>query len=349
VTVAATGRVIAVTVALVTLCVALAGCDDAGDGPDAPPGRLTVAGYLVPWDPRSTPASGAGVLAEVSPVWLRPTDAGTVEFVSELARATAPEDLGVPVAPSISNFRAGRWDGDLVARLVGDPQQRTAHVAAIVDEVRSRGWRGVDLDYESLPAASRDAYSAFVAELADALHQVPARLSVTVHAKTREPGEWSGAQAQDWRAIGAAADEVRVMAYDHSFASSPPGPIAPLPWVDQVLTLAAASVPLERIALGVATYGYDWSGPAPAAAMQWAEVDALAADRQESAQWDDRSASPWLRYADDGGAEHTVWYEDARSLQAKLDLAQRHGVSRVVIWRLGGEDPAIWSTLRAAQ
>jgi spore germination protein len=349
VTVAATGRVIAVTLALVILTAALVGCDDAGDDVAAPPGRLTVAGYLVPWDPRSTPTSGAGVLAEVSPVWLRPTDAGAVEYVSDRVRATTPEDLGVPVAPSISNFHDGRWDGDLVARLVGDPQRRTAHVAAIVEVVRSHEWRGVDLDYESLPASSRDAYSAFVAELADALHQIPARLSVTVHAKTRDPGEWPGAQAQDWRAIGAAADEVRVMAYDHSFAGSPPGPIAPLSWVDQVLTLAAASVPLERIALGVATYGYDWSGPAPAAALQWVEIDALVADRRGSPQWDDQSASPWLRYTDEGGAEHTVWYEDARSLQAKLDLARRHGVSRVVIWRLGGEDPAIWSTLRAAQ
>ena len=142
--------------------------------------------------------------------------------------------------------------------------------------------------------------------------------------RTGEPSERPRTRSGSWRTT-------------ISFAGSPPGPISPLSWVDQVLTLAAAHVPLDRIALGVATYGYDWSGAAPAAAMQWADVDALAAARGGTPQWDDGTASPWLRYIDDSGVEHTVWYEDARSLAPKLDLARRHGVSRIVLWRLGGK------------
>ncbi len=335
--------------AVALLVTVLAACTGSSGGAGTMPSGLTVAGYQVPWDPRSDPAAGAGVLDEVSPVWFQPTDAGSVDYASEQARASeATLDVaGMRIVPSISNFRAGRWDGELVARLFTDPQRRSAHVRAIVDLVRSHGWPAVDIDYESLPASSRSDYSAFVSELAGGLHAVPAQLSVTLHAKAAEPGSWHGAQAQDWQAIGRAADEVRVMAYDYASASSPPGPIAPPSWVDQVLKLATEQVPRDRITLGLATYGYDWAGDGPGSAVQWADVPAIAERYSAAPQWDTRTSSPWMRYADESGREHTIWYEDARSLGGKLDLARRHGVRSVVLWRLGGEDPAVWSVLRA--
>jgi spore germination protein YaaH len=335
----------------VAACAAPNGADGAsgdGGGPAPLGGGLRVTGYLVPWDPRSEPTVGAGVVTEVSPVWYQPTDAGAVVFASAEARASS-EVFGsarAPLTPSISNFRAGRWDGELVSRLIADPQRRAAHVATIVELVRAGGWPGIDIDYESLPAASRASYRTFVAELARALHRLPARLSVTVHAKTAEPGEWSGAQAQDWRAIGAAADEVRVMAYDYSSAGSPPGPIAPRAWVEKVVKLAATLIPRDRVALGLPTYGYDWTGGAGGAPVQWADVAALAGSTGAQPQWDAGSSSPWLRYHDGRGRQHTVWYEDARSLAVKLEVARRYGLTRVVLWRLGGEDPAIWPALR---
>ena len=355
----ATGRGTAVSVtaamlrlaASVLLVTALTACTGSSVGPDTGPPSLHVAGYVVPWDRRSDPAVGARVLDEVSPVWFQPTESGTVEYASEQARASDANfgAAGLPVMPSISNFRGGAWDGELVAGLVSDPQRRSAHVAAIVALVHSHGWSGVDIDYESLPASSRTDFSAFLTELAHALHAVPARLSVTVHAKTVEPGGWPGAQAQDWHAIGAAADEVRVMAYDYSHSASPPGPIAPPSWVDMVLTLAAKSVPLDKITLGLATYGYDWIDDANGTPMQWVDVQAVAQTRGAPLEWDDHTSSPWLRYTDEQGRGHTVWYEDARSLDAKLDIARHHNVRRVVLWRLGGEDPSVWAVLHAAR
>jgi len=323
--------------------------------PGATVSGLAVAGYVVPWDPRSRATAGAGVLAAVSPVWFQPTETGAVVYASTSARssvATVDADAaahGVALAPSISNFRNGGWDGALISHLVADRQRRSAHVAAIVDLVRTKHWPGIDIDYESLPASSRASYSAFIAELATALHRLPARLSVTLHAKTAEPGEWFGAQAQDWRAIGAAADEVRVMAYDYSYAASRPGPIAPPSWVDQVLGLATRLVPPDRIVLGLPTYGYDWAAGTSGVPVQWADVQAIARTHAVSQQWDAKRGSPWLRYTDAQVRQHTVWYEDGRSLAAKLDVAKDHGLTRVVLWRLGGEDPEIWTTLRAAR
>ena len=52
--------------------------------------------------------------------------------------------------------------------------------------------------------------------------------------------------------------------------------------------------------------------------------------------------SPTFRYTAADGTPHAVWYVDAASLNLRLELARSRGL-RVGLWRLGREDPAIWS------
>jgi spore germination protein YaaH len=60
--------------------------------------------------------------------------------------------------------------------------------------------------------------------------------------------------------------------------------------------------------------------------------------------WDDANAATRLTYTQDG-VSHEVWFEDARSISAKLDVAQRYGVDGVFLWMYGPEDPGIWPAM----
>jgi spore germination protein YaaH len=324
-----------------------------------PDGLSIRVGYLVPWDPRGIAAvdQGAGdrgALSELSPVWYQPDEMGKIVFASPEAQHSASVmekqaiSRGLALMPSIANYRQGGWDSALVHRLLTDPQARAAHISAVLTLVQSHSWAGIDLDYESLPSADREAYSAFIRDLSGALHKEHKRLSLTVHAKTSEPGDWSGAQAEDWRALGVSADEIRIMAYDHATDQTAPGPIAPLSWVERVLRLAVSEIPRDKVLLGVGTYGYDWTGANEGTSVQWADAEATARDHAVAVEWDASSSAPWFTFTDTSGRLHTVWYENARSLQAKVDLARQYRIAGVFVWRLGGEDPAIWDALRHA-
>jgi spore germination protein YaaH len=324
------------------------------------PYKLSIrAGYLVPWDTRgiATIEQGnvnGGALTELSPVWYLPGDQGQIVFASQEAQISALEveqqalSHGLAVMPSISNYRDGHWDGGLIHHLLTDPVARAAHIAAISTLVLSHGWTGIDLDYEALPSADRDAYSGFIRALSKTIHQLHKRLSLTVHAKTSEPGDWSGAKAEDWQALGASADEIRVMAYDHATGETAPGSIAPLPWVKQVLQLAVKEIPREKILLGLGAYGYDWTSSGRGTSLQWADAEQLALDHAVPPAWDTASSSSWFTYTDAQGLKHTVWYETEPSLQTKIDLARRSQIAGVFVWRLGGEDPNVWDALRRA-
>lgn len=312
----------------------------------------TVAAYVVPWDADAGIASlrrHGDVLTAVSPVWFHPgDDGGLVEHrdpgLRELIAVADAHD--VAVVPAITNHRDGRWDADLVHRLVADPERRADHVERIVALVLRRDFAGVDLDYEALRPGDRDAYAAFVAELAEALHAHDRTLSVTVQPKTSDAGGAPFHRAQDYTALGRAADQVRVMIYDQHGPWSQPGPLASIGWTTDVIEYAVSRIPAHKVVVGIGAYGYDWAGDGGWDLM-WREAVDLAAHHDAPLHWDTDHAAPFFTYADERDVVHTVWFENAASQLAKVEVARRHGVGGVFVWRLGGEPPGLWEDLRA--
>jgi spore germination protein len=202
----------------------------------------------------------------------------------------------------------------------------------------------VDIDYESMPAAARDPFTQFVRELAAEMHAKDKKLIVTVHPKTSEPGGWNGPQSHDYHAIGEVADYVRIMAYDLHHRGGPPGPIAPIGWVEEVIAFSVTTMPAEKLVLGMPLYGYDWPATGKAKSVVHDDVASFTQERGIAIQWDEAAATPFFKYAEDG-QERTVWFENQASVQAKAELAKRHGLRGVAMWRLGREDKGIYPYL----
>ena len=44
-------------------------------------------------------------------------------------------------------------------------------------------------------------------------------------------------------------------------------------------------------------------------------------------------------------ARHLVWFEDKISLETKLKVLERLGLSHIGLWRLGTGDPDFWALI----
>jgi spore germination protein YaaH len=252
----------------------------------------------------------------------------TFALAREIAKRNRVEFYGM-----INNYSDGEgtdgFEPTRMTKAVATAESRAAHVAELVKMLKQDGAQGVDLDFESMKGDDRDRYSAFVALLAKALKRESMKLSVTVHPKQEVIGGWDAVKAQDYKALGAVADRFNVMTYDFSWSTGPEGAIAPNDWVERVITFAATQVPANKIGVGIACYGYDWS-KSPATSLTWPDFNA------KEAKIDPPSGELINGKAHFSGAE---------AFRQKYQIATKLGIKSVAFWYCGSEDPAIWSFL----
>lgn len=265
---------------------------------------------------------------------------------------------GIHYIPTVSS---GWENGSRILRILTDPQLRANHIDAIMKVARSPNVDGIDLDYENLPPEARAPYSGFVTILAGMLHLEGKILSVTVPPKISNDDPCIICRFADYATLGTVVDRFRVMGYEYHGKTGAPGPIAPIWWLRQVVSYTVTQVPRERVTLGVHLYGYDWGGK-ETPALWWSDVQVLK-DRYNGeiryTETDPRGlvgesmmtySIPEPRFCgahfDDcpraAGESHTVWFVDSRYVEATWDIVKEFQLGGIVMWRPGGEDPAIW-------
>ena len=127
--------------------------------------------------------------------------------------------------------------------------------------------------------------------------------------------------------------------------------VAPIGNVRDVLDYAVTRVPPEKLLLGVPNYGYDWplpyvSGVTDAKSLSNVQAVALARETGAEIQYSGASQAPWFRYTR-AGVVHEVWFEDAKSIRAKLELVAEYGLHGAGYWNLMRPFPENWAVLNA--
>jgi spore germination protein len=298
-----------------------------------------ISGWIPPWDTAALGSIQRNAVDESNPVWYSMSSRGEIVANWNAENPTWRAAMnGTELLPTIQNVVGGAYDESVVASLLSSAASREAHATAIHALVLAKGYDGIDIDYESLSASQRANFSAFIGVLADKLHASDRLLSVSVYPKVDDRADWDGPAAQDWRILGKHADRVKIMAYDFHWSTSKAGALTPLDWLDRVVTYAESAIPAEKISVALPWYGYDWVGT-KGVGVSYSEAMARA-KANGSAIRRDASGEATFTYGD-----HTVYFQDAASYQAKIDLlARRHpNVKRIAHWRVGQEDPAIWS------
>jgi spore germination protein len=237
-------------------------------------------------------------------------------------------------------------DGAIVHRILTEPALRGRTLAQLVALAASPAYAGLNLDLENDGPSDRGALSLFVQTLARDLHAEHRRLAVDVVGVVSEPIPRPAAGFYNYRAISANADTVFVMAWGTHWEGSPPGPIAPLSYVQGVARFVSSLPYASRFVLGVPMYGLDWpipnDRPGRASALEYAEVQALARSVGATPARDPSSDELTFAYTR-ARVPHRIWYMDAQAILDCLRIARANGL-QAGVWRLGEEDQSLWAS-----
>lgn len=243
----------------------------------------------------------------------------------------------------------GQFSGERAQQLLRDPVARGALIENLAQTIAAQGFAGVDIDFEYIPPEDAAAYSDFVRAVRARLE--PSGLTVIVALAPKTSADQPGLlyESHDYAALGAAADDALIMTYEWGYALSEPMAVAPINKVEQVVRFAVSQIPPEKIFMGIPNYGYDWTLPyikGQSRARSLGNVQAVEQAVQVGApiRFDAEAQSPHYNYWRER-AEHEVWFEDARSIRAKLALAGEYRLRGVSVWNIMRYFPQLWLVL----
>jgi spore germination protein YaaH len=257
-----------------------------------------VLGYYVPYDATSWASleAHADQLDVIAAQWASIDACGGITARDDQTLKQFAHAHGIQVVPSLFTLSA-----ELNHQLLADDATRANAIQNIVSYTVDEGYDGFDLDLEGIDPADRAAYSSFVTDLAAALHDHRKLLTLAVPAKERDTiSGWAG--AFDYAALGAQADLVTVMAYEYNGPFSGPGSVAPFDWVARVTAFASRQIPIGRLLLGLAFYGYDWNTTSGGAvSLGYPRATALASFFQAEPEFDGAQQSLTFGYTAEAG------------------------------------------------
>ena len=274
-------------------------------------------------------------------------DGGLLPLEDDALLAAARQHWTRPVMHLSTLTESGQFDTQRAQLVLTDEAVQDRLVEEVFQTILRRGYAGLDVDFEYLPGDLASAYAEFLTRLRRMLHPQGLFLWAALAPKTSAGQRGLLYEGHDYAAVAAASDGVLLMTYEWGYTAGPPMAVAPLPNVRAVLDYAVTEIPPEKIMLGVPNYGYDWplpfvQGVTRAQSISNQRAIQLAIQYDIAIQYDETAQSPFFHYTDDAGTVHEVWFEDARSLSAKLRLIAEYGFLGAGVWNLMRPFSQLW-------
>lgn len=258
----------------------------------------------------------------------------SVDFMIEQAERTGVS----PILVLTPLGEDGRFSNILIHKMLESDSAGQNLIRNLMETVQEKGYSGVDVDFEYILAEDRDLFTDFVAELTKQMRSIGKKVSVALAPKTSKDQQGLLYEGKDYGGLGAAADEVLLMTYEWGYTYGPAMAVAPLNKVRQVVEYALTEIPANKIKIGIANYGYDWTlpyikGESRAVTIGNVEAVQIAIENDAVIQFDKIAQSPFFQY-EKNGKTHEVWFEDVRSLQGKYDLIKEFGLRGFGVWQI---------------
>ncbi len=322
--------------------------------PDVVSQTYLFAGTVGSYDQRITRTGGNVDI--VCPDFFEPTADGSLAVLDKTNAVfiAAQQRKGIKVLPNINNH----WSRAVGRAVIANAP---AFAAQVSQAVSNHNLDGIDLDIQNITEADRAGFTNLVKQLRQAL---PAGKLLHICVAANPWGTnlgWQG--AYDYAALAPYCDAIFIMTYDESYESGPAGPVASYSFIEKSVQYALTKVPANKIMLGLPFYGRYWKAGdsyggkaltvndienlcARYTAKTWYDATkqcaratlTLSANDVAAGLWGGKNLSP---------GSYDIWYENAKSYQAKLALVDKYKLKGVGSWALGQEPEWLWSNYRA--
>ncbi len=260
---------------------------------------------------------------------------GSLTFIEdENLIAQAKTQNTMPIM-AVTNMDENGFDSELIHNILSNNEVQNTLINNILEVAMVKNYYGVNIDFEYISPDDKNLYNEFIRKISNILHQNNFILITSLAPKSSENQPGILYEAHDYKFHGKYADYIILMTYEWGYSYGPPMAVAPLNQVEKVVRYAVKEIPSEKTLMGIPNYGYDWKLPyekgTKAESLGNEEAINLAISKQTPIEFDEIAMAPYFYYDNNS---HIVWFEDARSISAKLNLVDKYNLAGVSYWNI---------------
>ena len=300
------------------------------------------AGFYMAWDPQaynSLVDHIARLDMVVSEGFFLTQGADTITAKIDTGLIHLNKKYKKPVLVSISNYinytnNTGDFDTKDVDHIIKTKKSRTAFINSIVTQLTKYNFKGIDLDLDNIINRNTPDYLEFEKELYTTLH---AKDFIVAQNVIPEDEQYDLAKLQLYN------DFLFIMAIDQHDEDSDAGDLSNQHWVEEILDDVCSKIPSEKVILTIAGGAYDWPAKSVGKAIGYQQAISTAEEKQSKIIYDPESANLHYAYMGQDNLIHTVYFTDAATNFNIIRMADDWATGGVALWRLGSEDPRLWT------
>ncbi len=247
---------------------------------------------------------------------------------------------------------SGGFSSDLAHTILTDELLGKTLINNVVNVLKSRNYYGLNINFENVYRADREAFTRFFQMFTITLHPLGYIVVATDAIETGPNQSMLVYDMLNFAAYARLANQIFIIvAYAFGNAYGPPTAVTPIDQVRLALDYAVSVIPSQSILLGMTNYGFDWTLPyhvgTTAQMLTPAQARDLAARTGSIVQFNEETQSPYFNYEDNMGLRHVVWFDNEQSIRTRLELVRIYNLGGISFWTINIFSPESYQTLNS--
>ncbi|WP_367565421.1 LysM peptidoglycan-binding domain-containing protein [Lacrimispora sp.] len=213
--------------------------------------------------------------------------------------------------------------------------------------IKTKGYYGINMYIEDVTSDNINSIVEYVKKASMIFYSEGYRVLITTTPVMNIEGPVVSFEKLDYSQFSGFVDGIVFASYDWARFYSYPSSLFPVNVLRELLDYVVSIIPPEFLFLGITTLGYDWTlpyvpGATSATAIENNNAIQIAAENNIPIQFNEAAQSPYFYYVDSDGILHLVWFNDARSFDARARLVAEYALQGLSLWTIMRFDTQMW-------
>ncbi len=315
-------------------------------------GHITVHGNTVPYIDKAILRRTLPYLTYLSVLNYTATEEGEIiAYYDDTETIQIAKDYGVmPLMLLTTLTIRGQANIQVAFDLLINEDFQNIQVDNILNILRTKGYYGINIAFEYISASNLQLYEEYFSKIASRLSAEGFLVFVTINPTLTSSGSNILFERIDYSILNQLAHNITFMDYQWATNTNPPAPISSINNIRIFLDYVLAYIPPSKVIMGMATIGYDWelpflAGLSNVSALTLDRSIDLARDMGAAVEFDSVSQTPFYLYTNNPHGtpvDHIVWFIDARSIDALLDVVGEFQLLGIGVWNITVYNTQLW-------